>query len=181
MRTKAFFQRSLSEPLPKVRDLRRTSTHFILPINSNECDYRTAVDPSVIHLHSHFDNGPHLHEKRNAKCFRCVSGYDPNRTNRYYFTDEPTPVRVYLLYKEKPSVNFSLPELTTSKIDTCREKETFHQKESANASTNRTLSKASIEKLSVSEKFIDDAARMVYNPVCKSFAPCFAQIKFSIS
>ena len=146
MRTKAFFQRTLSEPLPKVRDLRRTSTHFILPINSNECDYRTAVDPSAIHLHSHFDNGPHLHEKRNAKCFRCASGYDPNRTNRYYFTDEPTPVRVYLLYKEKPSVNFSLPELTTSK-------------ELANASTDRTLSKASIEKLAVSEKFIDDAAR----------------------
>ena len=62
-------------------------------------------------LHKHSHNGrtvPHIHETGSG-CERVISAFDINREKRYYFTNNLTPVRVYVSYggihKEKEKEN----------------------------------------------------------------------------
>ena len=61
---------------------------------------------SNVHEHAHRKT-PHLHVS--GICDRFTSGVDRNRANRFYFTKQITPCRVYLSYNER---------LLTSPVDT---------------------------------------------------------------
>lgn len=56
-----------------------------------------AYTGASIHEHNHLEN-PHVHS---TTCERYVSGLDKNRESRFYFTQNKTPVRVYLSYNDK--------------------------------------------------------------------------------
>ena len=49
-----------------------------------------------VHFHNHMKN-PHMHS---SICDRYVSGLDQNRKQRFYFTSNLTPIRVYVSYDE---------------------------------------------------------------------------------
>jgi hypothetical protein len=57
------------------------------------------INNKEIHLHHHHTEHklPHLHT---LGCERLITAFDKQRAKRYYFTNELTPVRVYIKYNE---------------------------------------------------------------------------------
>ena len=57
-------------------------------------------DEREVHFHNHDDYfaNPHMHSD---KCDRFTSGFDQYRRQRFYFTSNVTPLRVYLNYEEQ--------------------------------------------------------------------------------
>ena len=167
--------RRFSSIIPPGRGLSKISSL----LNVNQCDYSDCKDPQSIHLHKHFDQGPHLHDKLNSRCNSCTSGFDPNRSHRYYFTDLVTPVRVYLVYSARTSFVFQHPDMSTpinnnNNNAEMRDSQLMRRNSTIFTNTNpltRQLSRTKLDQLPVSSKFHEEALNMVYNPKSKSFTP----------
>lgn len=108
----------------------------------------------VVHQHSH-RSSPHVHS---GECDRFLSGIDRNRHLRYYFTNEPTPVRVYLTY--------SLTGLTDSKQPNAT------PLPSEMTLTNRKLSpRLYRNQYRLNPRYADEMKNYVFNKETLSFVP----------
>lgn len=121
----------------------------------------TANTTGYCHEHNHLAS-PHMHT--NA-CDRFVSGIDKNRQSRFYFTNRPTPIRVYLNYNER-----LLPAQST-------------EPEQINPTLNgRKLSPKTLRsQLKVSPQFIDDAKNYIFVKDTLSLVPTLPTINVATS
>ena len=136
-------------------------------------DYSSVKDYEKIHKHDHTVN-PHVHDWENVRCLSSVSGIDSHRDKRYYFTNEKTPVRAYVVYGG-PALAFS------AFVD---ETQDGHQRsygkskfEMLNNNENERLTLAQLKKLNLSKKFQQEALKMVYCSESKSFIPMPSAIR----
>ncbi len=132
------------------------SKHSFVPFND-----------SNIHEHDHRLT-PHIHS---FECDRYSSGNDQNRTNRFYFTRQTTPVRVYLNYNEK----LLMPSIDEVKSDGSQVQ--FNAQLNGRKLSPRTLR----TQLRLSQKFIDDAKNLIFLNESLSLVPPQASIPVQTS
>ena len=120
-----------------------------------------ANDGTPIHEHKHLST-PHLH---NTDCDRYVSGIDKNRTARFYFTNEQTPIRVYIKYNESL---IEQPEGKSFKTNTNDVKLNETKKL---AIVNGAKVSLTTLKGAISSKFLDEAKNLVFLNESMSFVP----------
>ena len=117
-------------------------------IKTNRTKSFIAGDQRQVHYHNHMKT-PHMHS---INCERYVSGLDENRKQRFYFTSNLTPVRVYLSYD----------------VSKENEKQEIHY----NALNGRKLSPKSLRKnFKLKDSLINVAKNLVFHSYCKSFIP----------
>jgi hypothetical protein len=135
---------------------RRNSKYMSLDCYFDKCNDKKISNQEInneyvpfkgkdLHIHCHSDiKLPHIHS---SCCDRVVSAHDANRDKRYYFTNELTPVRVYINYNNKePGED---------------DKHAFVPFNTTNQNT----------KLRVSEKFLKEITSMKFVKETLSFIP----------
>lgn len=120
--------------------------------------YKPYINQTILHQHVHKNyKKPHMH---NNECNRILSAYDLDRSKRYYFTSQITPVRVYVNYYEKKQITASsmfAKEYSEFKLDN------LHAKK-----LNVNLLQY---QLGVSKKFLKEASNLIFNKYSMSFTP----------
>ena len=133
-----------------------------LNLNSAQSSHSFApyTDTSV-HEHNHRYT-PHLHSN---DCERYSSGFDKNRSSRYYFTKSVTPCRVYLSYNEK------LLGSNDYVVDHKEKLSLVNQGLNGRKLSARTLK----TQLKVSPQFIEDAKNFIFIKETMSLVPPITQ------
>lgn len=107
---------------------------------------KSFIADDQVHFHNHMKN-PHMHS---SICDRYVSGLDQNRKQRFYFTSNLTPIRVYVIYDEFE-----------------HEKPLHYE-----ALNGRKFSPKSLRKnFKLKDSLIDVAKNLVFHSSSKSFIP----------
>jgi hypothetical protein len=137
-------------------------------------DYTKSKNYENIHQHTHSEK-PHVHDDKNLHCASNVSGYDSQRNKRYYFTNEKTPARVYIVYG-------GLALSSQSFLDEIQDVKTNDQEIVTTAITTpkreyQRLTTLQLKNLNVSKKFQKDALNMVFCRETKSFIPIPALVR----
>lgn len=147
--------------ISKVRLMSRRTTIVV--------DYSHTKDSETIHRHVHPDEKitlPHMHNQNDKRCALCVSGYDSHRLKRYYFTNEKTPVRVYVTYGEHQN-SYNTVDIPKHLMANNIIQPTVSEHVLPNIKNNFKQPPWHL----VSKKFRSDAQKMIYNNETRSFIP----------